>query len=101
MTTTLTDDQANSRYLLRDASGKLLSAVDYARNGDSIALTHVFTPAPLRGHGYAADLMRAVVDELRTDARVGTVRPTCWYAAQWFDRHPEHADLLAGAGTQP
>ena len=47
----------------------------------------------MRGRGIAGQLVRALVE----DARAGGFRivPKCPYVGDWFDRHPEEADLRA------
>ena len=51
------------------------------------------TPPPFRGKGYAAEIVARAVAELeeRGDREI---IPVCWYVAEWFDRHPEHAGIL-------
>lgn len=88
----LTDEKGASRYtLLRD--GVLVSVLDYRDDGRTIALTRAFTIPTFRGQGHAARVVDgAVADiEARGDRTVDAV---CWYVADWFTAHPEHADLL-------
>jgi len=87
-----TDEKDASRYtLIHD--GQLVSVLDYRDDGRTIALTRAFTIPTFRGKGYAAKVVeQAVADlEARGDRRV---IPVCWYVADWFDDHPEHASLL-------
>ena len=68
----------------------------YKRINDRlIVIDHAETPHALRGRGVAAALMRRAAD----DARLEGVRilPACSYAAEWFDRHPDEADVRAEA----
>jgi predicted GNAT family acetyltransferase len=80
------------RYTLRDG-GELACVVDYSVLGDAISLTRTFTQPHLRGRGYAADLVEFVVDDIAATTSSRIV-PMCWYVGEWFDRHPERADLL-------
>jgi len=88
----LTDEKDASRYTLTD-DGVLVSVLDYRDDGRTIALTRAFTIPTFRGNGYAAEVVAgAVADiEARGDRQVDAV---CWYVADWFDMHPEHAGLL-------
>lgn len=88
----LTDETDASRYTLtRD--GKLVSVLDYRDDGRTIALTRAFTIPAFRGHGYAGTVVEGAVAEIaaRGDRVVDAV---CWYVADWFAAHPEHASLL-------
>jgi len=80
------------RYTLR-VDGQVACIVDYAINGNIIALTRTYTQPPHRGHGYAAELVEfAVTDiEATTDYRIVS---SCWYVSSWFDKHPDRAGLL-------
>lgn len=88
----LTDEKDASRYtLMRD--GKLVSVLDYRDDGHTIALTRAFTVPTFRGKGYAGKVVEGAVAEIeeRGDRKVDAV---CWYVADWFSAHPEHAGLL-------
>ena len=60
---------------------------------DNVVASHTYTPPEMRGRGIAGQLVRALVE----DARAGGFRivPNCPYVGDWFDRHPEAADLRA------
>ena len=87
-----TDEKDASRYTLHRGDD-LVSVLDYRDDGRSLALTRAYTVPTFRGHGYAGELVAgAVADiEARGDR---TVLPVCWYVADWFAAHPEHAGLL-------
>ncbi|WP_217182837.1 GNAT family N-acetyltransferase [Streptomyces sp. AC495_CC817] len=88
----LTDEKDASRYaLLHD--GQLVSVLDYRDDGRTVALTRAFTIPTFRGNGYAAKVVEGAVADLeaRGDRKVD---PVCWYVADWFAAHPEHAGLL-------
>lgn len=88
----LTDEKDASRYTLtRD--GQLVSVLDYRDDGHTMALTRAFTIPTFRGHGYAGTVTEGAVADLlaRGDRKVDAV---CWYVADWFSAHPEHAHLL-------
>jgi len=81
-----------SRYTLHRGDD-LVSVLDYRDDGRTIAMTRAYTVPSFRGHGYAADIVARAVAEIdeRGDRAVS---PVCWYVADWFDAHPEHAGLL-------
>jgi predicted GNAT family acetyltransferase len=85
-------DAARRRYLGR-IDGEVICSLDYAENGDVVAMTRTFTNPPYRGHGYAAEITEHAVQQVEAAGK--RVRPMCWYVAQWFDDHPEKAALLA------
>ncbi|MFT3797260.1 GNAT family N-acetyltransferase [Microbacterium sp.] len=84
-----------SRYTLHRGDD-LVSILDYRDDGRTVAMTRAYTVPVFRGRGYAAEIVARAVAELeqRGDRRV---RPICWYVADWFTAHPEHAELLAQA----
>lgn len=67
--------------------------LDYRREGDVLVITHTGVPAAIGGRGIAGALVQAAVEYARSAAL--RVRPACSYAANWMERHPEAADLLA------
>ncbi len=88
----VTDAKDASRYELT-RNGELVSVIDYRDDGKVLAMTRVFTIPTFRGQGQAARVVEGAVAQLveRGDRKVS---PVCWYAAEWFAQHPEHADLL-------
>lgn len=82
-----------SRWTLHRGSD-LVSVLDYRDNGTVVAMTRAFTVPPFRGNGYAAEVVSRAVAELeeRGDRQV---LPVCWYVAEWFERNPQHGDILA------
>lgn len=57
-----------------------------------VEINHTFVDESLRGQGIAGQLLsRAVASIAASGYRA---RPTCSYAVRWFEKHPEHADLL-------
>lgn len=88
----VTDEKDASRYTLtRD--GVLVSVLDYRDDGRTIALTRAYTIPNFRGRGHAARVVAGAVADI--ESRGGRqVDPVCWYVAEWFQAHPEHAGLL-------
>ena len=69
-----------------------LAVVEYAREKNSLVVTHTFVPVLLRGRGIAEQLVRAALDYARGQKL--SVIPVCSYVAQFVARHPEYADLV-------
>jgi predicted GNAT family acetyltransferase len=82
----------HDRYVGR-IDGEIVCALDYADNGTVVSMTRTFTNPPFRGRGLAAEIVEHAVDEVERAGK--RVRPMCWYVADWFDAHPERAELLA------
>ena len=90
---TLAHEAEASRYSLL-IDGELIATADYAVRGETVAITRVFTRPTHRGRGLAAVVTEFAVDSIVADGR--KVVPMCWYAAEWFELHPERAAALAG-----
>jgi predicted GNAT family acetyltransferase len=91
MTPTVKDNPAKSRYEL-EAEGVTAFAT-YQHNGDTLSITHTFTPPELRGKGIAAALVAGLLQDARQ--RGLRIAPMCSYVEAYFARHPEEKDLLA------
>lgn len=70
------------------------SVVDYRLSGDTMTITHTGVPSELRGRGIAGKLTAFALDSAREEG--WKVIPACSYAENFFSKHPEYADLLAG-----
>jgi predicted GNAT family acetyltransferase len=90
---TVTDNAARRRFELEE-QGEIAFAT-YRRDGDVVTIPHVEAPEALRGKGSAGRLMEGVVALARGQGF--KIAPRCPYAAAWFRRHPEAADVLAQA----
>lgn len=81
-----------SRYELVD-DDEVVAFADYRLDGERIVLPHTVVSPHLRGRGLGDLLVRGVLDDVRRrDLRVV---PTCWFVADFIERHPDDADLLA------
>ncbi len=92
MTQELTHNTEAQRYELHDSEDGLLASAEYAVNGDSVAITRVFTRPTHRGRGLAAVVTEYAVDQIVADGR--TVLPVCSYAQAWFEQHPERNGVI-------
>jgi predicted GNAT family acetyltransferase len=66
---------------------------DYRRSGEAIIVSHVEADPALRNTGAAGRFMTSLVDWARANDH--RIDPHCAYAAHWFTRHPEAADVLS------
>ena len=83
-----------NQIALYDEQDKLLAEVTFPDTADgAVDIDHTFVDESLRGQGVAGKLVRAAVDQLRSQGK--KAKTSCWYAAQWFEKHPEEKDLLA------
>lgn len=81
------------RYTMQ-VDGELVSVAQYLDHGTGMVFNHTITLPRFRGRGYADQLLTFAIDDVEKNGR-GPVSPTCWYVAEWFDRHPERTGLLA------
>ena len=81
------------RIWMESAKGELLAEVLFpVVESGIVEITHTFVDDSLRGQGVAGKLMAAVAEELRSEHK--KAKPTCTYAAAWFRRYSEYADLV-------
>ena len=83
-------DDARSRYEGR-IDGEVVTVLAFVREGDVLALTHTATEPVFRERGLASTLTEAALDDVRR--RGEKVRPSCSFAVEFLDDHPEYADL--------
>ena len=67
--------------------------VEYVERDGVMTITHTIVPPEIGGRGIAAQLVHAALEYARAAGL--KVVPRCSYAAGYFDKHPEDADLLA------
>jgi predicted GNAT family acetyltransferase len=82
---------ALNRYEMDIAGGTALAF--YRLAGNVITITHTEVPAALRGRGIGSQMMHGVLKDVR--ARGLKVIPRCPFVADFINRHPAYADLLA------
>jgi len=87
---TVRNDEEAQRY--EAAVAGQLAIVQYQRAGDHIIFTHTEVPAALEGHGIAAKLARAALDDAAAHGL--TVVPLCPYIASYIRRHQEYLPLV-------
>ena len=84
------DDRSRYEAHLR---GELTTVIDFRRHGDVLSFTHTGTEPQWRGRGFAEEVTRQALEDVRS-AHL-RVRPICPFTVDYFDRHPDVADLEA------
>ncbi|MDL9936129.1 GNAT family N-acetyltransferase [Gordonia sp. ABSL1-1] len=89
---------AQERYEAVLASGDVTALddvvvgyVDYVSEPYQVVLTHTVIREQYSGHGYAAELVRAVLEDIRANGK--QVVPVCSYVQRFIERHPEYSDM--------
>ena len=73
--------------------GDEMARLEYRLSGPAIVYTHTVVPLVLEGHGIAGRLAKEALDYARD--RDLSVVPLCPYVADYIEKHPEYADLVA------
>lgn len=94
MSSEIFHDIDQQRYVL-SINGVTASVLDYRDSPTNRAIIHTFTNPPFRGTGLAGRLIERAADDIERDGAGRKIVPTCWYAAEWFTRHPDRAHLVA------
>ena len=76
-------DQHHFVYRVDGAEAELV----YRRNGRRLVLVHTEVPDELGGRGIGGRLVKAALDQARTNG--WTVVPWCPFARAWMRRHPD------------
>jgi hypothetical protein len=84
------DAAARSRFELTENG--MTAFATYRRTGNRVTIPHVEAPVPLRGKGTASRLMEGIAALARANGF--KIVPSCPYAAAWFRRYPQNADVL-------
>lgn len=92
MSTIISDNPTASRYEIWLDDQRLGFTVYQPKDG-IYAFTHTEIDPAHEGKGYASQLVRYALDDVRN--KNGQVIALCPYVARWIDRHPEYQDLLA------
>ncbi|WP_159793656.1 GNAT family N-acetyltransferase [Puerhibacterium puerhi] len=83
-----------SRYEARSPDGgELMGVLEYRRTDGVVVMPRTVTLPPFRGRGVAAAMTRRALDDAA--AAGDTVVPACWYVAQFVERNPDYARLVA------
>lgn len=87
------NETEQNRYAMR-IDGDLVSVVDYRIRDNMISFHHTYTAPTHRGQGLAAEILEFAVNDVEANTQYRIV-PMCWYVGQWFEQHPERAELLS------
>lgn len=83
----------SNRIYLENEEGKTVAEVTFPNIlNDEVNIDHTFVDGSLRGQGMAGKLMTELVDNLKKNNK--KAKATCSYAVEWFEKHPEHSDIL-------
>lgn len=91
MTLEVRDVPEAQRFELLDGD-VVVGVATYHLDGDVVVVPHTEITPDRRGQGLGAVLVGGVLEHVRAAGR--TVRPHCWYVAEYLGEHPEHADLV-------
>lgn len=89
---TVVDVPEASRFELQ-LDGERVGSADYSISDGVMTVPHVETEPVHQGQGFAARLMRGLLESVRSNGQ--TIRPICPYAAAYMRRNPDTQDLLA------
>ncbi|MGE0767047.1 MAG: GNAT family N-acetyltransferase [Hyphomicrobiaceae bacterium] len=88
----LTDNRSQARFEM-PVEGHV-AFVTYRRDdGAVISLNHAEVPRALEGKGIGSRLVRATLDQVRSEGL--KVIPRCSFVRAFIERHSEYADLVA------
>ncbi|MDO4788101.1 MAG: GNAT family N-acetyltransferase [Johnsonella sp.] len=86
-------NKKTDRIWLEDENGKEIAYVEFPKLEEGVvSITHTVVDTSLRGQGIAGKLLEELVKELAASGR--KAKPVCSYAISWFEKHPEHEDLI-------
>lgn len=95
VTITREDGESRGAYRADVAGHDKRGELTYQKQdgGKVLVADHTFVPPALRGKSVAGELVKALVDDARSEGF--KIRPVCSYVVTAFDRHPEWAELRA------
>lgn len=96
MDLTVVDVPDRQRYEARTPAGEVVGVAAYRRTSGRVAFTHTDVPPEHEGQGVASELIATALAAAREAGL--TVVPQCSFVAAYVAKHPEHAQLVEGAG---
>lgn len=91
MAASVRDNKDRSRFELD--VGNDIAFANYRLTPSAVIITHTETPHALRGRGIGSELVKGALGLIRRDGK--KVIAGCGFVADYLDRHPEDADLVA------
>lgn len=83
-------DEMNQKfYVMIDG---LESYLEYIQSNGIMNILHTYVPYELRGRGIAAKIVKAALEYAALKKL--KIIPSCSYVDVYFQRHPEHKNLL-------
>ncbi|MGV9714201.1 GNAT family N-acetyltransferase [Gordonia sp. NPDC003424] len=70
---------------------EVVGYVDYVSEPYQVVVTHTVIREQFSGHGYAGQLVRTVLDDIRASGK--RVVPVCSYVQRFIQQNPEYADI--------
>lgn len=89
---TVRRDEEHGRYEAH-LGDERVGIADFVDVGDTVVLPHVEVDPRHQGQGYASQLTRATLDDLRARG-VTRVVPQCPYVRAWVVKHPGYQGLV-------
>lgn len=87
------ENPGEHRFELPIAEGVMALAC-YTITDGQLVLTHTEVPSEYAGQGIATRLARGTFELLRRSGRKAVLK--CPFMGEFFARHPEYADIVAG-----
>ena len=91
MAASVRDNKDRGRFELD--VGNDIAFANYRLTPSAVIITHTETPRALRGRGLGSELVKGALELIRRDGK--KVIAGCGFVADYLDRHPEDADLVA------
>lgn len=83
----------NNKIYMNDDHNHMVAVVSFPKEeGNIVNIDHTYVDSTLRGQGIAGKLMEETVHQLRQNNQKAKL--TCSYAVDWFEKHPECADVM-------
>ena len=74
-----------------EGDDEIVGYLDYVSEPYQVVITHTVIREQFSGHGYAGQLVQAVLEDIRRGGK--QVVPVCSYVQRFIERHPEFADM--------
>lgn len=71
---------------------KSVGYIDYMTEPGTLVLTHTVVHDQFSGRGFAGQLAKAVLDDVRANGK--QIVPVCSYIQSYVEKHPEYAALV-------
>lgn len=86
----VTHSLAQERYEIV-VGDQYVGYVDYVSEPEQVLVTHTVVHSQFSGHGYAAHLVKYVLDDIAASGK--RVVPLCSYVGYFIEKNPEYAAM--------